>query len=189
MLAQTPSVKKILVKVVHSGSPLKSDGRTAWLRAATISAIAQSGGKVSDFSKSCLAIDPMKPGYGWIIIPIRAALFKALEGVCSALNLKSGTLVLFRFWREVSCPMQWVYAFSLHLIDDNVPHDVAVTDYKDQNGEGPGQGRCKDPRDGSGTLWQCRHLLHGDHPWLHRRHHPIPHQSSETLETVLDWTW
>ena len=93
-----PSIKKILVKVVHHGPPLEDDCKSAWFRAATISAIAQCGGIVDQFSKSHIAIDPMKPGYGWIIVPIGAALFKALEGVRGALDPKSGTLVLFRFW-------------------------------------------------------------------------------------------
>ena len=127
-----PSIKKILVKVVHEGPPLEDDSKSAWFRAATISAIAQCGKDVALFAKSHLAIDPMKPGYGWVIVPIGAALFKALEGVRGALDPKSGTLVLFRFWKEIPCPRQRIYAFGLHHDDDDVPHDVAVTDYKNQ---------------------------------------------------------
>jgi hypothetical protein len=128
-----PRIRKILVKVVHSGpTPLGRDRKTTWIRAATCSAIAQSGGKVAQFNRSNIAIDPMKPGYGWIIVPVGAKVFKVLEGVRGALDPKSGTLVLFRFWEEESCPKLRVFAIGLHLVDNDVSYEVATTDYQMQ---------------------------------------------------------
>ena len=57
-----PKIRKILVKVVHNGpTPLERNRNAAWFRAATCSAIAQSGGVVAQFNRSTIAIDPMKP--------------------------------------------------------------------------------------------------------------------------------
>ena len=77
------------------------------------------------------AIDPVKPGYSWIIIPVRHAIFQAMADVRGALDPRSGSLVLFRPWRDVSCPIQHIYAIGIHLRDDDVPYDVAATDYMD----------------------------------------------------------
>ena len=91
-----PSIRKILVKVVQNRpTPLEKNHHAVWFRAATCSAITQSGGKVSDFNRLNIAIDPMKPRYQWIIVPVGASVFKALAGVHATLDPKSGTLVLF----------------------------------------------------------------------------------------------
>ena len=130
---RSPKIKKILVKVVYSGTnPIEKNRRTVWFRAATYSAIAQSGGTAAQFSRSTLAFDPLKPGYGWVVIPVGAAVFKTLEGVRGALDPKSGTLVLFRFWDEKTSPKPRVFAIGLHLEDDDVSFDVAVEDYRNQ---------------------------------------------------------
>ena len=126
-----PKIRKILVKVVFNGSnPLEIGRRTTWFRAAICSAITQSRGKVADFNKfSCMAIDPLKKGYGWIVILVGAAIFKVLADVRAALDPKSGMLVLFRHWEEISCPKQRVYAIGLHREDDVVSLKVATMDY------------------------------------------------------------
>ena len=100
-----------------------------------MSAITQSGSNPTDFVKSSIAIDPFKQGYNWIIVLVRAAIFKALASVRSALDPRSGMLMLFRFWEETPCPLQHVFAFSLHLEDDVVSHEVATKDYQDQMGK------------------------------------------------------
>ena len=107
----------------------------AWFRAAIVSAITQSSGNPADFAKSSITIDPYKQGYNWIIVPVGAAIFKALAGVRGALDPRSGTLVLFRFWEETPCPLQHVFAFGIHLEDDVVSHEVATKDYQDQMGK------------------------------------------------------
>ena len=68
----------------------------------------------------------------WIVVPVGAAVFGALTGVRGALDPKSGILVLFRFWKEVSFPEQRVFAFGIHLEDDDVPFDVAALYYRKQ---------------------------------------------------------
>ena len=61
------------------------------------------------------------------------AVFKAIADVRGALDPKSGSLVLFRTWNEAPCPpIQPIYAFGIHLVNDNVPFDEATTDYKEQ---------------------------------------------------------
>jgi len=125
-----PQIKKILVKVVYSGTnPIKKNRRTTWFRAVMYLAIAQSRGKVAKFNKLMLAFDPLKPGYRWVVVPVRAGVFKALEGVRSALDLKSGTLVLFRIWDEKTSPKLRAYAIRLHLEIDEVSFDRAAEDY------------------------------------------------------------
>lgn len=97
------------------------------------SVIAQSGGIVADFNlKSCMAIDLMNKGYRWIVIPVGVVIFRALAGIRAVLDLKSGTLVLFRFWEEIPCPKQRVYAIRLHHEDNSISLDIAAADYCEQ---------------------------------------------------------
>ena len=98
--------------------------------------MAQSGSDIQISTKPRLAIDPAKPGYSWLIIPVLSAVFKAIADVHGALDPKSGSLILFRMWEEAPCPtVQHVYAFGIHLVNDNVPFDVATTDDKEQMNE------------------------------------------------------
>jgi len=150
-----PQIKKILVKVVYSRTnPIEKNRRTAWFRVATYSAIAQSGGKVAEFNKSTLAFDPLKPGYGWVVVPVGAGVFKALEGVCSALDPKSGTLVLFRIWDEKTSPKPRAYTIGLHFEIDEVSFNVAAEDYRIQ---------MKKALDGVGLqILEMKPARHGD---------------------------
>ena len=75
-----PKIRKILVKVIHNGlTPLERNRNAVWFRVATCSAIAQSGGMVTQFNRSTIAIDPMKPGYRWIIVPVRDNDFQGVS--------------------------------------------------------------------------------------------------------------
>ena len=115
--------------------PIDEERRIAWIRSAILSAIAQSGVDIEIFAKSRFAINPGKPGYSWLIIPAWFTLFKAIADVRGALDRRSGSLILFRMWKDESCPIQHVYAFGIHLVNDDVPFDVATTDYKEQMNE------------------------------------------------------
>ena len=126
-------IEKILVKVVCSGpSPIDEDRKNAWIRSAILSAIAESGVDAQEVAKLRIVINPAKPGYSWVIIPVRAAIFKALEDIRGAIHPRSGTLILFRPWKNVTLPTQRIYAFGIHLANDNVPFDVATRDYAEQ---------------------------------------------------------
>ena len=82
MFLGTPRIKKILVKVVCQGSPLIEDERrNMWLRAAILSAIVQRGGNTKDFVDTRIAFDLAKPGYSWVIIPVKANIFNTLDGL------------------------------------------------------------------------------------------------------------
>ena len=128
-----PRIKKILAKVVCYGTPpMDAERRNAWICSAILSAIAQSGAEVQDFVSSRLAINPGKPGYSWVIIPVKMAIFKTLVDIRGALDPRSGTLILFRPWNDASFPIQHIYAFGIHHVDDFVSCDVATADYAEQ---------------------------------------------------------
>ena len=128
-----PGIKKILAKVAyHRPNTMINDTKNAWIRAAILSAVAQKGGETKEFANSLTMIDPAKPGYSWVIIPVKATIFKALASLRAAIDPRSGTLVLLRPWREVSAPIQHMYAFGIHRPDDTIPFNTAATDYKEQ---------------------------------------------------------
>ena len=128
-----PRIKKILAKVVHTEAlPIEEDKKNAWIRSAILSAITQNGAKAQDFARSRIAINPAKPGYNWVIIPVGSAVFKALRDTRAALDPRSGTLVLFRLWEETPFPAQRIFAFGIHNNNDSVPFDVTTRDYMDQ---------------------------------------------------------
>ena len=128
-----PRIKKMLAKVVTIGkTPIEDKRKNKWIRTAMLSALAQSGLKVESTNALRLAINPAKPGYSWMIIPVKLAPFKALKEICGALDPRSGTLVLLRPWEEVSFPTQCFYATGIHHPNDKVPLEVAVTDYSEQ---------------------------------------------------------
>jgi len=45
---------------------------------------------------------------------------------------RSGTLVLFRPWKDESFPIQHIYAIGIHRHGDRVPFEVATADYVEQ---------------------------------------------------------
>jgi len=131
-LGQT-KVKKILAKVVLIGdTPVEYGRKVKWIRSAILSALAQRGADVQRFSKMRIAINMPKPGYSWVVIPVGIALFKALEGIRGAMDPRSGTLVLFRPWKDESFPIQHIYAIGIHRHGDRVPFEVATADYVEQ---------------------------------------------------------
>ena len=137
-----PRIKKVLAKVVNVGSPtIENDRKCAWIRSAITSAIAQSGIETNDFDKLRIAMNPAKPSYSWIVIPVRNPVFKVLQNVRAALDPRSGTLVLLRTWREESFPIQRIYAFGIHERDDPVTLEVATADYKEQTEESLGENK------------------------------------------------
>ena len=125
-------IGKMLVKVVVHGPDLDEEKKIEWFRAAITSIVAQRNPKASELAKSRLAINPAKPGYSWVVVPMRAPVFRTLERVRAALDPRSGTLVLFRPWVYMSAPMQRVYAIGIHRKDDRVPFEVASEDYAKQ---------------------------------------------------------
>ena len=136
MFLGTPMVKKILAKVVCQGSPpLEDERRNMWIRAAILSAIVQRGGNTKEFIDTRLAFDLAKPGYSWVIIPVKYNIFNTLDGLRAALDPRSGTLVLFRPWRDTSAPVQHLYTFGIHNPDDIIPDKVAFEDYTTQMNE------------------------------------------------------
>jgi len=105
------SIRKVLVKVVSVGAHLiEDDKKIAWIQAAITSVVTQCDPTPDILAKSPMALDPAKPGYSWIIVPVGVAAFKALEEVCAALDPKSGTLVLFPIWEDGLFPPQQLYA-------------------------------------------------------------------------------
>ena len=128
-----PRMKKVLAKVVNVGSPtIDNDRKCAWIRSAITSAIIQSGIKTNNFDKLRIAINPAKQGYTWIIIPVRAPVFKELMNIRAALDPRSGTLVLLRAWKEASFPTQHFFAFGIHNLDDSITLEIAIADYREQ---------------------------------------------------------
>ena len=127
-------VKKILVKVVSNRS-LDNGKKSAWFRAATVSALEQSGTDARSFAKSCKFLDVRKPGYPWVIVPVSPEVFDALADVRGALDPRSGTLVLFRRWIEVLFPTQHLYAVGIHRENDTVTREVATADFMGQVSE------------------------------------------------------
>ena len=129
-----PKIKKMLIKVVCK-APLPEDKRTAWFRAAILSVLSQNKADVRKFGCSRLAFDMKKPGYSWIVVPVTLPIFKALTNVRGALDPRSGTLVLFRQWKEASPPTQHLYAFGIHRAVDSVSPELATADYLEQMAE------------------------------------------------------
>jgi len=128
-----PGIRKILAKVVTAGpQPIEEDKRFAWIQAAIASVVSQRDPSTDIFKKSSIAIDPAKPGYTWIIVPVGVDAFKAIEGVRAALDPRSGTLVLFRVWDDAPFPPQRLYATGIHYTSDPFPADKAIAEYKEQ---------------------------------------------------------
>src|SRR5258706_2010887 len=73
-----------------------------------------------------------KQGYSWIIVPVVLLIFKALMNMRGVLDPKSGTLMLFRQWKEASCLTQHIFAFRIHRTNNNVPEVVVTTDFMEQ---------------------------------------------------------
>jgi len=127
------SIKKMLAKVAYIGSiPMDKQKKDAWICSAIVSILAQKGKKIEDFTRACLAVNPAKPGYYWIVFPVKFNIFNALEKVRRALDPRSGTLVLFRPWKDKPIPIQRVYATSIHSANDEVSFEVATSDYAKQ---------------------------------------------------------
>ncbi len=59
-------------------------------------------------------------------------IFRALTNVRGAMDLRSGTLVLFWQWKEASCLTQHIYAFRIHHTTDNIPVEVVTEDFMEQ---------------------------------------------------------
>ena len=128
-----PRIEKVLAKVVNVGLPaMTMDRKCAWIRSAITSAITQSGIETNDFDKLKIAINPAKQSYSWIVIPVRHPVFKILQNVRAALDPRSGTLVILRTWKEQSFPTQRFYAFGIHRPNDDVPLELAISDYRAQ---------------------------------------------------------
>ena len=58
---------------VQAPKPVDDKRGNAWIRLAIISAIAQEGAEIQGFAKTRLVMDPAKPGYSWVIIPVGIA--------------------------------------------------------------------------------------------------------------------
>ena len=124
-------MNKMLARVVHSAALMKSS-RDKWIHAAISSITNQRTTKDQKVLKAHYTIDPAKKGYSWVIIPVGAVVFKVLENVQAAMDPRSGTLVLFRPWKNESCPIQHFFASGIHREDDNVSFEIATTDFMDQ---------------------------------------------------------
>ena len=132
-LLGNPRAKLILAKLVYTGTdPLEEAQKNTWIRSAIISAIAQNGAEEKDFSKSRCVVNPAKPGYSWVVIPVGSAAFKAMENTRGALDTGSGTLVLFRRWELTPFSTQRIYAFGIHYINDATPFETAKQNYTSQ---------------------------------------------------------
>jgi len=79
-------IGKMLVKVVVHGPDLDEEKKIEWFRAAIASIIAQRNPKAIELAKSKLAINPAKPGYSWVVVPMRAPVFRTLERVRAAMD-------------------------------------------------------------------------------------------------------
>ena len=79
----------------------------------------------------------------WVIIPVGAMVFKALEDVCTAMDPRSGTLVLFCPWKNELCPMQHFFTTGIHQDKDNVSFKIAAADYMEQIKELTGKNKVK----------------------------------------------
>lgn len=129
-----PRVKKVLAKVVHT-APITKGMRDEWVRSAIQSVTAQRTEESQGIAKARVIMDPAKKGYSWVILPVGAAVFKAMEEVRGAMDPRSGTLVLFRMWRNETSRTQHFYATGIHLEDDEVSFEIVATDYRDQISE------------------------------------------------------
>ena len=128
-------IKKMLAKVVCVGSSsMEDERRLAWIRSAFLSALAQSGdeAKVQRFASLRFAIKTSKPGYSWVVFPVGIGIFEALEGIRGAMDPRSGTLVLFRQWKDESFPVQHFFAVGIHRVDDSIPFELATADFAAQ---------------------------------------------------------
>ena len=127
-----PRIGKVIAKVVHSGPmPLNDEKKNAWVRSAIISIASQNK---SEFNPAKLrnSINPGKLGYSWIIFLVPPTILDAMKDIRGALDPRSGTLVLFRPWKNETFQTQRVYAFGIHLENDQVPQEVASDDYEKQ---------------------------------------------------------
>ena len=135
-------MKKMLARVVHSAALMKGP-RDEWIRSAIASITAQRTTKEQKVTKARFTIDPAKKGYSWVIIPVGAVVFNALEDVRAAMDPRSGTLVLFRPWKNESCPTQHFFATGIHREDDDVSFEIAAADYMEQIKEATAKNKVK----------------------------------------------
>ena len=114
--------------------PLNDERKNAWIRSAIISIASQNK---SEFNPAKLhnSINPGKLGYSWIIFLVPPTILDAMKDIHGALDPRSGTLVLFRPWKNEKFQTQRVYAFGIHLENDEVPQEVASDDYNKQINE------------------------------------------------------
>jgi len=68
--------------------------------------VTQQDPKNKTIAKTLVSVDPAKPGYLWIVLPVKIAEFAILENVQGTIDPRSGTLVLFRPWIYASFPTQ-----------------------------------------------------------------------------------
>jgi len=106
-------IGKVIVKVVHSGPiQMNNERKSAWIRSAIISIATQSKTEFSP-AKVHNSINPGKLGYSWIIFLIPPKVLEAMKETRGALDPRSGTLVLFRPWKNV--PFQSQKASTLRM--------------------------------------------------------------------------